>query len=298
VIGQHEIAVEPLTLIHGASRCEVLPQIGGSIGAWSVDGQHMLRAAGGASIAARNPLGMGSFPLVPYSNRIANGAFEWAGSKIQLQQNFLPEPHSIHGVGFQRPWQVLSSSGESALLRLMHQPDASWPWAFEAQQRITLSDGQLSLNLCAMNSAPVPVPLAFGHHPYFPQHEAYLSFAARAVWLVGQDGLPALQVKPSGKFDFSSPAPVQRSAMDHCFIGWNGAARITWPTQRWELEISASPTLQSAVLYVRDGADAFCFEPVPHMNNALNMRGHQPAIPVVAPGEHFLATVNFSAVAR
>ena len=53
----------------GAARCDILPQVGGSIGAWSVNGQEMLRTASKPDIAARDPYATAGFPLVPYSNR-------------------------------------------------------------------------------------------------------------------------------------------------------------------------------------------------------------------------------------
>jgi aldose 1-epimerase len=298
VIEEPGVDVDTLTLAHGADRCELLPGLGGSIGNWSVNGQQMFRAADAAGIAARDPFRMASFPLVPYSNRIGDGTFEWDGKIITLAQNFPPEPHSIHGVGFERPWQLRAHSDDSALLRLIHQPDASWPWAFEALQRITIAQRELRLDLTAINRASRPVPLAFGHHPYFPQTGAHLSFRARGVWLVGDDGLPSQRVKPAGRFDYCHSTPVQLGFIDHCFTGWTGPAHIEWQEKPLALEISASWTLPCAVVYIRPGAEGFCFEPVSHLNNALNLRDREPAMPVVAPGESFHASIRFRAVIR
>jgi len=284
------------TLQHGADRCEIFPQVGGSIGGWTVQGQQMFRSASAASIAARDPFGMASFPLVPYSNRIGNGCFEWDGNIITLARNFLPEPHAIHGVGFQRAWQVQANSTDSALLTLIHQPDASWPWAFEARQRITIGERILTLHMSAINLAPHPTPLAFGHHPYFAQRGAYLSFRAQGVWLVGDDGLPAERVNPFGKFDFCRATPVARGEVDNCFTGWRGPANIVWREMPLGLEIKHSRELSSAVVYIRNGADCFCFEPVPHINNALNLGGHEPGMPIIAPGETFSVSIRFRAV--
>jgi hypothetical protein len=128
-----------LTLSHGTGRCDVIPALGGSIAAWTVNGQEMLRSASAFSIATNDPFGMASFPLVPYSNRIDNGSFEWDGKRYSLARNFPPEPHAIHGVGFERPWQVHAHSADSATLVLNHRPGASWPFAFEARQRITIA---------------------------------------------------------------------------------------------------------------------------------------------------------------
>jgi aldose 1-epimerase len=294
---QHKLVTEIITLTHGADRCDVIPQLGGSIGAWAVRGQDMMRGASAASIAACDPYGMASFPLVPYSNRIGGGTFKWGGDIFTLARNFPPEPHAIHGVGFERPWQVRTRSGDSVVLTLKHRPDSGWPWAFEAQQRITLAEGELTLNLSAVNLQGHSAPLAFGHHPYFPRGGAELAFHAQGVWLVGDDGLPCQWTKPTAAFDYSRGLPVERADIDHCFTGWSGAARISWPAKEWALEISGSPELPHAVVCIRSDLDAFCFEPVAHMNDALN-RHEQDGMPIVQPGESFSASIAFRAVKR
>lgn len=292
------MTADAITLLHSSGRCELYPQIGGSIGGWTVAGQEMLRGATAAAVASRNPFEMASFPLVPYSNRIAAGKFEWNGGTVTLARNFPPEPHAIHGVGFESPWSCIERSADSALLRLIHEPNAGWPWAFEARQRITLADRELLLELHAVNLAPHAVPLAFGHHPYFPRRGARLTFQARAVWLMGDDGLPRESVAPSGDFDFSLAAPIERADIDHCFAGWSGAARITWPDRPLALEISGSPELSAAVVFARQGLDGFCFEPVPHINNALNLLRAEPAMPIIAAGGTFSAKIRFRATPR
>jgi aldose 1-epimerase len=291
-------ATEILTLTHGAARCDMLPQVGGSIGSWSVNGQEMLRPASEAGIAARNPYTTAGFPLVPYSNRIGQASFEWRGKLAALARNFLPEPHAIHGVGFERPWQLQTRSSDSALLRFMHRPDAAWPWAFEARQRITLSDDLLVLEFVAVNLESQAVPLAFGHHPYFPRSGARLTFHAQGVWLVGDDGLPCELALPAGQFDFSRGAAVEDADIDHCFTGWNGVAIIAWPDKPLALAITGSRALSSAVVYTRRGLDAFCFEPVAHINNALNRADRESSMPVIAPGESFEASIRLRAIRR
>jgi aldose 1-epimerase len=295
---QHKPLTEVLTLTHGADRCDIIPQLGGSIGAWTVRGQDMMRAASAASVAARDPYGMASFPLVPYSNRVGGGTFEWDGNIVTLARNFPPEPHAIHGVGFERQWQVETRTGDLVVLRLIHRPDAGWPWAFEARQRITLADGVLTLNLSAINIHGHAVPLAFGHHPYFPRTGAYLTFHAQGAWLVSDDGLPSQWTKPTAAFDYSQGLSVEHVDIDNCFTGWSGAARITWPEKAWALEITGSRELPHAVVCIRSDLDAFCFEPVAHINNALNRQGEANSMPIVAPGESFSASITFRAVRR
>ena len=59
--------------------------------------------------------------------------------------------------------------------------------------------------------------------------------------------------------------------------------------------VRGSPGLAAAVVYIPAGADYFCFEPVPHIVNALNLPGHAPAMPLVLPGEVFTASITLAA---
>ncbi len=287
-----------LTLSHGADRCDLIPGLGGSIAGWMVRGQSMMRSATDFSIATSDPFGMASFPLVPYSNRIGDGSFEWGGKRHTLTRNFPPEPHAIHGVGFDRPWQVRARTTDSTTLVLNHRPGASWPFAFEAQQRITLGEATLHIEMSALNLADRAVPLAFGHHPYFPRGGAFLKFRAQGVWLVGDEGLPSLLVKPFDKFDYSNTMSVARGEIDHCFVGWDRTANISWPDRALALEITASEELPCAVVCIRNDIGGFCFEPVPHMNDALNRPKGDYLMPVIAPGQSFTAGIRFRAIKR
>ena len=90
---------------------------------------------------------------------------------------------------------------------------------------------------------------------------------------VGDDGLPCLLVKPFDKFDYATAMPVARGEIDHCFVGWDRMAEITWPDRPYaDLQITASDALTCAVVCVRSDLDCFCFEPVAHSNDALNRR--------------------------
>jgi aldose 1-epimerase len=140
------------------------------------------------------------------------------------------------------------------------------------------------------------VPLGFGHHPYFPRAGAGLKFRAQDVWLTGDDGLPTMRVKPFGKFDYKEGMSVTRGDIDHCFTGWDGRASIYWPDRHLGVQIEASDSLHCAVVCIRNDLDGFCFEPVPHMNNAANRQDRDHAMPVIAPGQSFTASIRLRVV--
>ncbi len=248
------------------------------------------------AISAGDPLGLSSFPLVPYSNRIGNATFEWNGKRYQLLKNFPPEAHAIHGVGWQLPWVITHQSEAELTLLLRHKADNNWPWSFDAKQTISLSGDTLSLNISAQNLATEDAPLSFGHHLYFDNEGASLQFKADRVWLSGEDNLPTKAVTPEGEFDFSQITTVAGHNVDHCYAGWNCSATMAWKFRPYSLYLQASPELSAAVVYIPAGGKTFCFEPVPHISNTLNILSHQPAMPIVAPGKTFTATIILKAL--
>lgn len=285
---------ELVSIADGDSIFTICPALGGSIIRWSVGGQDMLRRADRNAIASGDPLAMASFPLVPFSNRIGNARFIWIGREIELTPNFAPEPHAIHGTGWEQAWTINELSDTYCVLKLRHGADARWPWSFEASQSFTLNAGMLELKLIATNLSDEPAPLAFGHHPYFDAEGAHLSFTAAHVLMSGEGALPSEAITPTGEFDFSNDGAVVGRCIDHCYAGWDGKTRIYWTGRQLALEITAD--MNAAVVYVPKDGNAFCFEPVPHINNALNRPGELPTMPIVAPGECFAATILLEAV--
>ena len=108
--------------------------------------------------------------------------------------------------------------------------------------------------------------------------------------------LPVNCVAVPPEFDFSSPRAINGQAIDHCFVGWNGRADIVWDARPLRLRMLASNSLPAAVLFVKPGTDFFCLEPVPHVNNALNLPHCSPAMPVVEPGDSFRASILLEAL--
>src|SRR5437773_12126831 len=104
------MAGDRIALASGDLRAELWPAVGGSLGAFFAEtggGRlNFVRPASDDSAAREGPLAMGSFPLVPYSGRIRNGRFSFAGRDVALPPNFPPARHSIHRHGLQPPWSL------------------------------------------------------------------------------------------------------------------------------------------------------------------------------------------------
>jgi aldose 1-epimerase len=208
-----------------------------------------------------------SYPLVPYSNRLGYRRFRWHGENHATAPNFDDNPHSVHGVGWLRPWQVVSSvqgaqAGEAELL-YRHTADEHWPFAFESRQRFELTGSALTLRLAITNTDARPQPAGLGWHPYFPKRSrSRLHAEVSARWEPDASGLPVRQLPQAG-----IDGDVAHLAYDHCFDGWKGAARL----RDEKLSLKLSSSFSRLVVYTPETKPYWCVEPVSHVSNAIHM---------------------------
>ena len=277
-----------LHLSNDPLRCDIRPDLGGCLaGLWWGDVPVLRSTAGPALTSARLA---GSYPLVPFSNRLAQAKLVWAGTSHPLVQNNAAEPHAIHGVGWQRPWQVLDESDQFALLSYQHKADAAWPFAFDTSQAFRLSEGALEITLSITNQSSTPAPAGLGWHPYFVKRAgSHLHFAASGRWEMGADKLPTQRL-PSAGLD----ADCATLDVDHCFEGWQGEALLVDD----QLRTRISANLKRLVVFTNATRDFVAIEPVSHVNNAANLMASgawsadELGLRVLQPGESMSAVMS------
>jgi len=258
-----------LQLTHGNSAATICPKIGGSIAQFTWRGHHILRPAPDTAIRDSLVRQMGFYPLVPYSNRIGHGRLFANGEIFQLRANAPPEPHALHGFGWQREWQVESQSESAVTLTLVHTPDADWPFACEAREVIELADDTLRITLTLRNTDTRPMPAGLGFHPYFPIDRSTLLQAEwQAMWAMGPDKLPTERIAVPPEADFRQPRVVDGWTVDNCFTGWNRVATLSYATH--QVRIEASEECRQLVCFApNDGRNFVAIEPVTNVNNAF-----------------------------
>lgn len=275
-----------LTLSAGASSVVVAPEHGAALTGWLLGRTPILRRALPQAATAGDPHAMGCFPLVPYGNRIAYGRFRWLGTEYQLTRNFGDHPHSIHGVGWQRAWDVAEVSTASAALTLDHRPDDGWPFAFQARVSYALSATALSVTIGVTSRHHAAAPAGIGLHPFFPKtNDPTLRFEASGVWENAADSLPLHHATPPPDWAHAQPRPVAESRLDNCFTGWGGSADIRAGAA--SLRIEAGEAFRQLQVFTPSWAGFFCVEPVSHAADAIN-RPDLPAdhaMHVLQPGQ-------------
>lgn len=245
----------------GPLRLALRPDLGGCVAGLWRDGVAVLRSSEPAELASSRL--SGCYPLLPYSNRLGYRRFRWGGRDHTTQANFDDSPHSVHGMGWQRPWQVVEQGAAQAELALVHDGDADWPFAFEARQRIELEPGALTLRLSFTNRAAAAQPVGLGWHPYFPKRSRSRVHAEVSErWESDPTGLPTRRVPQPG-----IDGDVAHLGFDHCFEGWRGAARV----RDEKLSLKLSSSLSYLVVFTPETKPYYCVEPVSHVSNAIHM---------------------------
>lgn len=258
-----------VTLAAGPLVLTLSPRTGGSIARFDYlrDGAAfpILRGCEGASA---DVLAMGSFPLVPYVNRIRGGEFRFRDRAIGLAPNMADDPSPLHGQGWLAEWDAVETGSTEAALRFEHEA-GEWPWAYVAEQRFRLREEGLELTLSCANRSASPMPCGLGQHPYFHCGPGTrIETKVSHVWLIDDKVLPTEKVAAEGRYDLSDAA-VCGMGLDHGFGGWGGTARLTDPKWPFELAMSSSDA-SFFQLYSPASGGIFVAEPVTHANAALN----------------------------
>lgn len=277
----------PLSLQCQDLRCELLPALGGCVRGLWLGSQEVLRES---PLAIQTAWNAASYPLVPYSNRVAYRTLVWQGHSYTLAPNYSAEPHTLHGVGWTAAWQVLQSDACSATLQLQHAGDAAWPFAFECTQVFTLSATALDMRIVIVNRADHAAPVGLGWHPYFAKDAATrIRFCAHSRWEMGPDKLPTHSLPHAGLDTDCSTLDV-----DHCFSGWDGQLQL----QQGALRVSVTSDLGHLVVFTTPTRDSIAIEPVSHVNNALALAAQagtppeQLGLRVLQPGQRFEALMR------
>ncbi|MBN3792548.1 aldose 1-epimerase [Burkholderia sp. Ac-20353] len=286
-----------ITLPSAALRLDVLPHLGGGIARfdWRGDGgvpTPVFRRCEHPETAT-DPNELACYPLLPYSNRIGGARFECDGRSVAVPRNRRDEPLPIHGDGWLAHWRVDDASATSLRLSLDHSHGT--PYAFRATQTYQLDDATLSIALTVENAGRARLPFGLGVHPFLVRDDATeLAAAAGGLWLSGADFLPVRHVSVPPAWQFGVAYPLPAGLVNHAFTGWGGHATVSWPRRGITLTVAAD--VDAYVLYTPPGEDFFCFEPVDHPINAVNLPGGGAAhgMTLLAPGERLARRFAFT----
>ncbi|MQY14186.1 hypothetical protein SRB5_43480 [Streptomyces sp. RB5] len=252
----------------GAAVATIDPHLGCRITSLTVGGRELLRQGER----------FGSFPMVPWCGRIANGRFLAGGITHQMPRN--APPHASHGTGRNVEWrQVRTGDDPGTAAVFSYDLGDPWPYKGTVTQRFELAADGLTVTM-GVETAEVSFPAQAGWHPWFNRFlgdSGEVEIAFDAAWQEerGDDHLP------TGERVEPRPGP-----WDDCFgMPYGVDVTLTWPGA---LELKVTSREEWVVVY-DEQPEAVCVEPQTGPPNGLNT---QPRL--VTPIEPLEASMTWS----
>ena len=267
------------------------PCAGGAVSALRHRDLDVLRTAPDRMGPAFDPLKYAAFTMVPFVGRIHHGQFGFDQSMYELPANFPPEPHAIHGHGWQVPWKVEAQDATSVTCVYQHSADA-WPWNYVARQVFSLLPNGLIVTLAVTNTSEHAMPAGVGWHPYFTRDGARLHLPTTHIWTPDPESGDN-QSRPIASYeDLSNGRMVADLNLDTTFSVGAEPIRVEWPTH--SVTMTTERIFSHATVYVPPGENYFCVEPVSHVPNAVNstLPAEVTGFRSVGPGETLSGSIK------
>jgi len=227
------------------------------------------------------------YPLLPFANRIDQAHLDFEGLVAEISPA-LPEPHGLHGTGWQSDWTAEDIGSDHLVLTLEGGADRAWPWRWRAEQRFSITQSGLTVDLTLTNIDAVSAPASIGLHPAFLlEAETRIETDIGGIWDCRPDLIP------SGWRPITWPA-IEAHPLDNCLTDWSGRAALRTPGQSPITLVADTGHLQ---VYRPKGENFLCLEPVTARPNVWTPIKNGPVEPpaILAPLERLSVTMTLSA---
>jgi aldose 1-epimerase len=161
--------------------------------------------------------------LVPWPNRLEDGAYEFGGRRHQLALTEPEHGNAIHGLVRWAAWTICELDTSRVLMRHVLHPQPGYPFSLALEIEYELSDEGLGVRTTATNVGSEPCPYGAGAHPYLtagppPVDRVVLRVPAATVLRADERGIPTGAVSVADTaFDFRSRRRIDSTVLDHAF---------------------------------------------------------------------------------
>jgi aldose 1-epimerase len=213
----------------------------------------------------------GIYPLLPYSNRIAQARLHTPQGAVGLSPHPDAHPHTLHGNAHGMPWQASQTLEAQATMTLESAPCAAWPWRYQAWQRLHLEPTALRLELGIVNRDERPMPAGLGWHPYLLHRlQARIGLSATTLWPTTDDFL-ATHARPLRPDEgYVPPRALRPGTLTDYLSGWDGQLDVDLPGGA-VLSMQADEAVSHLVLHRPPDGRYLCVEPVTHVADGFNL---------------------------
>jgi galactose mutarotase-like enzyme len=242
------------------SRLEVVPERGGIITSWQVQGRELLymdtERFANPSLSVR-----GGVPILfPICGNLPDNTYTYHGQSYGLKQ---------HGFARDLPWEVLDQCTDdrvSLTIGLSSNPQTRevYPFDFLLEFTYTLQDQTLTIHQRYTNRSAERMPFSIGFHPYFlAPDKAQLRFEVPASEAIDQK---TQQHQPFfNTFDF------EQEEIDWIFPQLTRqVASVSDLSRHTRITLTYGDAFPALVFWTLKGKDYYCLEPWSAPRNAMN----------------------------
>lgn len=245
------------------SQLAVVPERGGIVTSWQLQGQDILyldtERFANASLSVR-----GGIPILfPICGNIPDNTYTYKGQQYTLKQ---------HGFARDLPWEVRQVTEESVSLALVLNSNEStravYPFDFQLAFTYQLVGNTLEIQQRCVNHSDQPMPFSCGLHPYFfVSDKTQLQFEIPATEF--QDQRTKTVHSWRGEFDLDT------DEIDVAFKPLSSqSATVTDSSRKLQLRLDWEQSYSTLVFWTIKGKDYYCLEPWSAPRNALNTGEH------------------------
>jgi aldose 1-epimerase len=230
---------EQFEISHGDQRA-VLVEVGGGIRSYTCGDRDVLEPYAEQDMCD----GAHGTPLIPWPNRLADGAYTFAGTSYQLPITEVAKHNAIHGLLRWAPWRCLQRAADRVRLGARIHPIPGYPFPLDVSVDYRLDADGLTVTTTATNLGDRACPYACGQHPYLSPgaglvDEATLHLDA-ASWIDTDNPrqLPTGVAPVAGSdWDFRTAQRIGDRTLDYPFtdlgrVDGRAVARLTGADER------------------------------------------------------------------
>ncbi len=152
---------EQFHITSGSHRATIV-EVGGGVREYAVDGRDVLEPYPLEAMCD----GAHGAPLIPWPNRLADGAYSFEGDHYQVALTEPDKHNAIHGLLRWRNWRALEHEPDRVLMGTRLHPVMGYPFSLDVQIEYAVSAGGLTVSTTATNLGETPCPYGSGQHPY------------------------------------------------------------------------------------------------------------------------------------
>jgi aldose 1-epimerase len=256
---------EQIEISSGDQRVVVV-EVGAGLRSYTVGGLDLLDGYGAGEMATA---GRGQV-LIPWPNRIEDGAYEFGGVRHQLPLNEPEARNAIHGLVRWVAWSVGERESDRVVMEHTLRAQPGYPFSLRLGIEYALSEKGLRVTTTATNIGSEACPYGSGMHPYLTVgtktvNTVVLRAPGRTVLHADERALPVGTASVDGtELDFRRPRPIGATKLDNAFADLerddDGLARVE--LRRPDDETTLTLWLDETYPYVQ----LFTGDPLPSVN--------------------------------